>query len=167
VKKIGSLRNIELMRNGRLVTVLDLYDLLLHGNTSGDQQVMPGDVIFIPPIGNTVSVYGAVRRPAIYELKGEKASSKSSALAGGLLSDADGKLVQLERIRPSNRREMVNIDLTSTPAAPRWWKTATNCESKQSVRLSRTPWCCRATYFAQVLRVPRRPPAQRHRAEFR
>src|ERR1700676_183260 len=72
VKKIGSLRKIELKRNGRLVTVLDLYDLLLHGDTSADQQLMPGDVIFIPPIGNTVSVYGAVRRPAIYELKNEK-----------------------------------------------------------------------------------------------
>src|ERR1039458_10800767 len=45
VKKIGSLRNIQLMRNGRLVTVLDLYDLLLHGDTSGDQQLMPGDEI--------------------------------------------------------------------------------------------------------------------------
>ena len=72
VKKIGSLRNIQLKRDGRLVTTLDLYDLLLHGDTSGDQQLMPGDVIFIPPIGNTVSVYGAVRRPAIYELKDEK-----------------------------------------------------------------------------------------------
>ena len=72
VKKIGSLRNIELKRNGRLVTTLDLYDLLLHGDTSGDRQLMPGDVIFIPPIGNTVSVYGAVRRPAIYELKNER-----------------------------------------------------------------------------------------------
>jgi len=49
VKKIGSLRKIELRRNGRLVTVLDLYDLLLHGNTNADQQLMPGDVIFIPP----------------------------------------------------------------------------------------------------------------------
>src|SRR3984885_8396975 len=68
VKTIGSLRNIELKRNGHLVSVLDLYDLLLHGDTSGDRQLMPGDVIFIPPIGVTATVYGAVRRPAIYEL---------------------------------------------------------------------------------------------------
>jgi len=113
VKKIGSLRNIELKRNGRLVTVLDLYDLLLHGDTSGDQHLLPGDVIFIPPIGNTVSVFGAVRRPAIYELKDEKDVEKAVSLAGGLMPDADAKLVQLERIRPSRRREMVNIDLTS------------------------------------------------------
>ncbi|MDP9065177.1 MAG: SLBB domain-containing protein [Pseudomonadota bacterium] len=114
VKKIGSLRKIELKRNGRTVTVLDLYDLLLHGNTSRDQQLMPGDVIFIPPIGDTVSVYGAVRRPAIYELKGEKNVEQVVEMAGGMVPDADGKLVQLERIKPSRLREMVNIDLTST-----------------------------------------------------
>ena len=49
VKKIGSLRNIQLKRNGKLITVLDLYDLLLHGDTSRDRQLLPGDVIFIPP----------------------------------------------------------------------------------------------------------------------
>ena len=49
VKKIGSLRNIQLKRNGQLITTLDLYDLLLHGDTSGDRQLLPGDVIFIPP----------------------------------------------------------------------------------------------------------------------
>ncbi len=113
VKKIGSLRRIELKRNGRTVTVLDLYDLLLHGNTSRDTQLMPGDVIFIPPIGDTVSVYGAVRRPAIYELKGEKDVEQLVDIAGGLVADADPKLVQLERIHQSSLREMVNIDLTS------------------------------------------------------
>jgi protein involved in polysaccharide export with SLBB domain len=113
VKKIGSLRHIELKRNGRLISVLDLYDLLLHGDTSADQQLMPGDVIFIPPIGNTVSVYGAVRRPAIYELKNEKTVEQVVDVAGGLLPDADGKTVQLERIQPSRLREMINVNLTS------------------------------------------------------
>jgi len=112
VKKIGSLRNIDLKRNGKLITTLDLYDLLLHGDTSGDRQLMPGDVIFIPPIGNTVSVDGAVRRPAIYELKHESTAEQVVALAGGLLPDADAKLGQLERILPSNLREMRNVDLT-------------------------------------------------------
>ena len=69
VKEIGSLRNIQLKRHGQLVSVLDLYDLLLRGDTSADRQLVPGDVIFIPPIGPTAAVYGAVRRPAIYELK--------------------------------------------------------------------------------------------------
>ncbi|MDP9082687.1 MAG: SLBB domain-containing protein, partial [Pseudomonadota bacterium] len=113
VKKIGSLRKIELRRSGRLVTVLDLYDLLLHGNTGADQQLMPGDVIFIPPIGDTVSVFGAVRRPAIYELKSEKSVAQVIDIAGGLLPDADGKQAQLERIQPSRLREMRTIDLTA------------------------------------------------------
>ncbi|MGO9934847.1 MAG: SLBB domain-containing protein [Steroidobacteraceae bacterium] len=113
VKKIGSLRNIELKRNGRLITTLDLYDLLLHGDTSGDRQLLPGDVIFIPPIGNVVSVYGAVRRPAIYELKDEKTAEQAIAIAGGLLPDADAKLGQLERILPSRLRQMQNINLTA------------------------------------------------------
>jgi len=112
VKKIGSLRTIELKRNGRLVTTLDLYDLLLHGDTSGDRQLLPGDVIFIPPIGRTMAVDGAVRRPAIYELKGEKTVGQAIEIAGGLLSDADEKLGQLERILPSRLHEMRNIDLT-------------------------------------------------------
>src|SRR4030088_409927 len=93
VKKIGSLRNIQLKRNGKLITVLDLYDLLLRGDTSGDRQLMPGDVIFIPPIGDTVAVYGAVRRPAIYELKTEKNAAQALDLAGGMLPDADAKQV--------------------------------------------------------------------------
>jgi protein involved in polysaccharide export with SLBB domain len=113
VKKIGSLRNIELKRNGKLVGVLDLYSLLLHGDTSADQRLMPGDVIFIPPIGNTVSVYGAVHRPAIYELKNENTVEQGIDIAGGLLPDADGKSAQLERIKPFQLRQMVNIDLTS------------------------------------------------------
>jgi protein involved in polysaccharide export with SLBB domain len=114
VKQIGSLRNIELKRNGQLVAVLDLYDLLLHGDTSADRQLMPGDVIFIPPIGVTATVFGAVRRPAIYELKKEKTADQLIDIAGGLSPDADGKLAQLARIDSSRLREMRNIDLDSS-----------------------------------------------------
>ena len=114
VKTVGSLRNIELKRNGHLVSVLDLYDLLLHGDTSGDHQLMPGDVIFIPPIGPTVTVYGAVRRPAVYELKKEKTAEQLVEIAGGLSPDADAGLAQLERIEASRLREMRNINLNTS-----------------------------------------------------
>ena len=113
VKTIGSLRDIQLKRNGRLITTLDLYDLLLRGDTSNDRQLLPGDVIFIPPIGSTVSVEGAVRRPAIYELKTENTVAQAVEIAGGLSPDADGKLGQLERILPSRLRQMRNVDLTA------------------------------------------------------
>jgi polysaccharide export outer membrane protein len=112
VKKIGSLRNIQLKRDGRFITTLDLYDLLLNGDTSGDRQLLPGDVIFIPPIGNTVAVYGSVQRPAIYELKKEKTVAEAIGIAGGLTPDADPKLAQLERILPTGLREMRNVNLT-------------------------------------------------------
>src|SRR5258708_12820708 len=75
---------------------------------------MPGDVIFIPPIGVTATVYGAVRRPAIYELKKEKTAEQLIDIAGGLSPDADGKLAQLERIESSRLREMRNIALDSS-----------------------------------------------------
>jgi polysaccharide biosynthesis/export protein len=113
VKKIGSLRNIELKRNGQVVTVLDLYDLLLAGDTSRDRHLMPGDVIFVPPIGGTVSVFGAVRRPAIYEIKPQMNITQVLQMAGGLLPDADGTVVQVEHIQPSRGREMVSVDLAT------------------------------------------------------
>jgi len=113
VKKIGSLRNIQLKRGGRLVGTLDLYDLLLHGDTSNDHHLLPGDVIFIPPVGPTVAVYGAVRRPAIYELKRETTAEQAIDLAGGLQPDADATLGQLDRILPSQRHQMRDVDLTA------------------------------------------------------
>ena len=65
INPIGSLRNVQLKRNGRLIQTLDLYDLLLRGDTSADTLVQPGDVIFIPPVGRTVGVDGKVRRRGV------------------------------------------------------------------------------------------------------
>ncbi|MEX2051515.1 MAG: polysaccharide biosynthesis/export family protein, partial [Steroidobacteraceae bacterium] len=98
VTEIGSLRNIQLKRRGTLVSRLDLYDLLLHGDTSDDSRLLPGDVIFIPPVGRTVAVTGEVRRPAIYEVAGETTARQLIELAGGLAPEADPSLVRLERI---------------------------------------------------------------------
>src|SRR5262249_17253532 len=83
VKKIGSLRHIQLKRQGTLVREMDLYDLLIRGDNSDDAKLLPGDVIFIPPIGATVSVDGEVRRSAIYEIKDEATVADVVRLAGG------------------------------------------------------------------------------------
>ncbi len=115
VKRIGSLRNIELKRNGTLVTKLDLYNVLLKGDTRADIRFLPGDVIFIPPVGATAAVSGEVRRPAIYELNGEKTMGEVIALAGGLSPQADPTLATVERIDEQRRRVTVDIDL-SAPA---------------------------------------------------
>lgn len=113
VKTTGSLRRIELKRDGQLVSTLDLYDLLLHGDTSGDHRLQQGDVIFVPPIGPTVSIDGAVLRPAIYELKSATTLEQMVRIAGGLLPDADQRRVSVERIQPSRLYETVNFNLLS------------------------------------------------------
>jgi len=120
IKPIGTLRNIQLKRNGKVVSTLDLYDLLLHGDTRGDARLQPGDVIFVPPIGATVGIAGEVRRPAIYELKAEKTIGEALAFAGGLLPTAFPQGAQLERIDNHHERTILNVDLTQSgqQAAP-------------------------------------------------
>jgi polysaccharide export outer membrane protein len=111
VKRIGSLRNIELKRNGQTVTRLDLYDLLLKGDTRADVRLLPGDVIFIPPVGATVGLGGEVRRPAIYELKDETTVAELLQLGGGMLPQADPTLATLERVNDQRQRTTVNVNL--------------------------------------------------------
>lgn len=114
INEIGSLRNVQLRRNGNLVSRLDLYDLLLRGDTSGDARLQPGDVIFVPPVGMQVGVDGDVRRPAIYELKTENQVADVVELAGGVLATAYPKASQIERINADRERTVIDVDLTST-----------------------------------------------------
>ena len=65
----GSLRNIQLKRNGKIITLLDFYDVLLNGDITNDIKLRSGDVIFIPSRSKTVAINGEVARPGIYELK--------------------------------------------------------------------------------------------------
>lgn len=107
----GSLRRIELRRNGRLVRTLDLYDLLLRGNSSSDVRLEPGDVVFIPPVGARVTVDGAVKRPAVYELLKPISVKQGLELAGGLLSSASLSTAQLERADPEQGRVLTALNL--------------------------------------------------------
>lgn len=117
ISPIGTFRNIQLKRQGKLVATLDLYDLLLKGDTSGDQRLQPGDVLFIPPIGETVGVGGAVKRPAIYELKNRANIADVVTLAGGLLPDAFPDEATLERIGADRARRVLSIDVNSAEGA--------------------------------------------------
>jgi protein involved in polysaccharide export with SLBB domain len=114
VQKVGSLRKIQLKRQGVLVRQMDLYDLLIRGDTSDDVKLQQGDVIFIPPVGSTVSVDGEVRRPAIYEIKNETTVTDLVALAGGLSAQADTSNAMLTRIDETQRRIVVPVNLSST-----------------------------------------------------
>jgi polysaccharide export outer membrane protein len=119
VKKIGSLRNIQLKRAGRTVSTLDLYDLLLNGDTSADMRLLPGDVIFVPPVGATVGLAGEVRRPAIYELRNETTAAQLLQLGGGLMPDADPALATLERVNEQRQRTTIDVNLTGAPGRNR------------------------------------------------
>jgi protein involved in polysaccharide export with SLBB domain len=109
IKTTGSLRDIQLKRRGSVVRRLDLYDLLLRGDTSQDAKLQAGDVIFIPPVGPTVAVDGEVRRPAIYELRGNTPLSAIVSLAGGLTPEADERKVTV--VRRGEDRRLVALDL--------------------------------------------------------
>jgi polysaccharide export outer membrane protein len=113
----GSLRNIQLKRNGELVRQFDLYELLIHGDTTGDAKLLSGDVILIPAVGPTVSIDGEVRRPAIYEIKNESTVAGLLQLAGGLTPEADRSNAMLTRIDSSQHRIVMPIDLSATAAA--------------------------------------------------
>ncbi|MEZ5512794.1 MAG: SLBB domain-containing protein [Steroidobacteraceae bacterium] len=114
VKPIGSLRDIQLKRQGATIRRLDLYDMLLRGDTSDDAKLLPGDVIFVPPVGSTVSVDGEVRRPAIYELKNNAEIADLLQIAGGLTPEADAARASLSRIDERKRRVVLDVDLTAS-----------------------------------------------------
>ena len=113
ISDIGSLRNIQLKRAGKLIKTLDLYDLLIQGDSSNDVLLQSGDVVFIAPVGRTVSIGGEVRRPAIYELATDDDFANVLAMAGGLLPSAYAKSTIIERYNKNNLRSVINIDFTN------------------------------------------------------
>ena len=113
ITNVGSLRQVQLRRQGETVAELDLYDLLLRGDTSADQRLLPDDVLFIPPVGSTVAISGDVIRPAIYELKDEATADEVLALSGGMLPTAFPAASKIERINAQGLRTVLDVDLSS------------------------------------------------------
>jgi protein involved in polysaccharide export with SLBB domain len=109
----GSMRHIELKRGGKVVVDFDLYDLLESGDKSQDVQLLPGDVIYIPPVGPQVAVAGSVNNPAIYELKSADSTTVGDVLqlAAGLTNVASDQKVRLERIDERRERSMTEVSL--------------------------------------------------------
>lgn len=107
----GSLRDIQVKRNGQTIDHFDLYDLLLHGDKSKDIALETGDVIFIPFAGPQVAVLGSVNHPAIYELKGQTSVAEALEFAGGESALASGSDVLLERVYEHASRDVENISL--------------------------------------------------------
>ena len=101
----GSLRNIQVIRNGEVVETVDLYGYLMDGTSPDPVQLQNNDYIFIPPRGETVAITGQVRRPAFYEVKEDETAEDLVDYAGGLKAEAYGKRFQVERIVPIGERE--------------------------------------------------------------
>jgi protein involved in polysaccharide export with SLBB domain len=109
----GSMRHIQLKRSGKVVVDFDLYDLLERGDKTNDLQLLPGDVIYIPPVGPQVAVAGSVKAPAIYELKSSHETTLGDVLelAAGLTNVASGAKVRLERVDERRLRSMIEVPL--------------------------------------------------------
>jgi protein involved in polysaccharide export with SLBB domain len=119
IKEHGSLRQIQLKRQGEVVRTLDLYDLLMRGDSTNDAKLLPGDVVLIPPAGPTATVAGEVQRPAIYELKGVPTVADLIQMGGGMTPWADRQTAALVRIDPQQHRVVLNIDpMTPANASP-------------------------------------------------
>ena len=107
----GSMRHIQLRRDNRVVADFDIYDLLRRGDKSHDVQLLPGDVIYIPPVGPQVAIIGSVNEPGIYELKGETTIAAALGDAGGLTNLAEVDRVLLEKIENHRRRGVDDFSL--------------------------------------------------------
>lgn len=118
----GSMRRVQLRRENKVITELDLYDFIVQGNKAKDLQLLPGDVIVYPATGPRVAVLGAVDTPAIYELEpGGGSLAEVIALAGGGGVQANRTTAQLERIDPTQpkaARHVAKIDLAEAAHTP-------------------------------------------------
>lgn len=109
----GSMRNIQLKRQGKEVTSFDLYDLIVRGDKSKDAQLLPGDVIYVAPVGRLAALSGSVNVPAIFELKDHDTLGDAISYAGGLTTTAAGQRAMVERIDDHHARRTEEFSLAA------------------------------------------------------
>jgi polysaccharide export outer membrane protein len=110
----GSLRSIDHYRGKALLEEVDAYDLLLHGIRGDLKRLENGDSLRVPPLGPNVTVEGMVRRPAVYELHGEKNLNEVLDLAGGILPAAALRHIEVQRMEAHEKRTMLSLDVGET-----------------------------------------------------
>lgn len=110
----GSLRHIQVRRDGAVITDFDFYDLLIKGDKSKDVRLQPGDVLYIPPVGPLAAISGSVNNPAIYELKGASTLSDLMDIAGGVSSLADTGRITIERVADHQTRKTLEFSYDET-----------------------------------------------------
>jgi len=107
----GSLRRLEHYRGQQLLEEVDAYDLLLHGVRRDVKRLENGDSLRVPPVGASVTVEGMVRRPALYELRGEKNLNDVLELAGGILPAAALHHIEVQRLEAHEKRTMLSLEI--------------------------------------------------------
>lgn len=109
---VGSLRILKHYRGKQLVETVDLYEFLLRGVQNGEQRLQGGDTLVVPAVGPQVAIWGAVKRPAIYELNGETTLGALLKDAGGVTVAASLQHISIERINANQNRETISIGVS-------------------------------------------------------
>ncbi|WP_274883481.1 SLBB domain-containing protein [Vibrio harveyi] len=110
----GALRNVQLKRNGQVIRKLDMYDLLLKGDARNDIRLLPGDVVFIGALGNTISMGGEVNRPAIYEIKPGETYKQAIQMAGGFTASAYSDQIEVKRYAAKGARDALTLNFSKS-----------------------------------------------------
>lgn len=97
ISDIGTLRNIKVFRNNRLISTVDIYDYILNGKLTGNVRLADNDVIVVGPYDCLVNITGKVKRPMFYEMKKNESIGTLMKYAGGFTGDAYKKSVRLIR----------------------------------------------------------------------
>ena len=111
--KKGTLRSIQVLRGGKVIRTIDLYDFLLKGIRNQDINLQQEDTIFVPLIGPIAGVSGSVYRPAIYELKGNERIEDVLRLSGGVLPIAAANRLQVYRFSDNEKKLLIDINIPS------------------------------------------------------
>ncbi|MEF1200574.1 SLBB domain-containing protein [Vibrio owensii] len=110
----GALRNVQLKRNGQVIRKLDMYDLLLKGDARNDVRLLPGDVVFIGSVGNTIAIDGEVNRPAIYEVKSGETYKQAIKMAGGFTANAYSDQIEVKRYAAKGARDALTLNFSQS-----------------------------------------------------
>ncbi len=116
---LGSLRDIQVRRDGKTITHFDVYKLIVDGDKSADVRLLPGDIIYIPPVGPQIAVDGDVNTPAIYELVTGATVGSAIANAGGLTPVAGTARAVLEHVVDHKERTIQEFALDAKGLAIR------------------------------------------------
>ncbi|MFC1537800.1 SLBB domain-containing protein [Candidatus Latescibacterota bacterium] len=114
----GSLRDVRILREGKIIARIDMYDYILKGNSTDDRRLQHNDIVFVPPREITIGIRGEILRPGIYEIVKNETLQDIISMAGGLMQTAYSFRAQIDRIVPfearqrgKSERELIDVDI--------------------------------------------------------